>query len=534
VSGTIRRVEDDEFASLPPLSNPPAPAEARAPGRRSPAAPVPVIAAPRGIPQPDPLRVTFTEEIVLNNKFRLLRLMGTREEELVYQALHTGTGRRVELHMLPSGLPADGPAGQRMLRAARAAGRVPHLNVLSVVDSAMDQEGRPFLVYEHFTPTTCAQYVEKNGPFSARVTAEIMVQLLDALHAMHDRGVVHRQIRPENILIEVEATPRIKLTGFSHAVVGGKNPVVPELPKGYSRYMAPEARRGTDTMATSVDIYAAGVLMRFLLTGDTDPHAEIDYRAARSIQTATAEEPDERFRSAEQFQSAVMVLIPEEGHADSLVPHDPLVADLKYMQQRRDRESGVVASPTGEGTLNLYPVLMMIESIYAAIGGEGWKRVITEVPHAEQILPAAGRGEELRVNGVPVALAARMLAAADAVGGQGDLGSLAGIGEAMVKRGVHRFCPQLPKHIGPSQLVDCLPVLWSSLSRQGEVIVMERLADSARIAIRAQVEPCLEVSAVMAGLLRGILRSTSARAEVNTVASQALGDPADIYVLTFG
>ncbi len=531
MSGTIRRVEDDEFASLPPLSNPPVPVQVRAPARHLPAAPA--VAAPRGIPQPDPLRVTFTEEIVLNNKFRLLRLMGTREEELVYQALHTGTGRRVELHMLPSGLPADGPAGQRMLRAARAAARVPHLNVLSVVDSATDQEGRPFLVYEHFTPVTCAESVAKNGPFSARLAAELMVQLLDALHAMHDRGVVHRQIRPENILIDVEGAPRIKLTGFSHAVVGGKNPVIPELPKGYSRYMAPEARRGIDTVAASVDIYAAGVLMRFLLTGDTDPHADIDYRAARSIQTATAEEPDERFRSAEQFQSAVMVLIPEEGHTDSVVPPDPLVADLKYMQQRRDRESGVVAAQIGEGTLNLYPVLMMIESIYAAIGGEGWKHVITEVPHAEQILPAAGRGEELRVSGVPVALVARMLAAAGDVGG-GGLGSLAAIGEAMVKRGVHRFCPQLPKHLGPSQLVDCLPVLWSSLSRQGEVVVMERLADSARIAIRSQVEPCLELTAVMAGLLRAILRSTSPRAEVNAVASQALGDPADIYVLTFG
>lgn len=532
MSGTIRRANDDEFAELPPLSDPPGAIEAplREMKRRPPA-----VAAPRGIPQPDPSRVTFTEEVVLNNKFRLLRLMGMREEELVYQALHTGTGRRVELHMLPSGLPADGPAGQRMLRAARAAGRVPHLSVLSVVDSGTDQEGRPFLVYEHFTPTNCAQYVEEHGPFSVHATAEIMVQLLDALHAMHDRGVLHRQIRPENVLIDVEGNaPRIKLTGFSHAVAGGKNTQIPELPKGYSRYMAPEVRRGTAVAAPSVDIYAAGVFMRFLMTGDTDPHVNLDYRAARSIQRATADDPDERFRSAEQFLSAVTLMQPEDGRPDSLVPPDPLAADLKYMQQRRDRESGVTVTPTGEGKLNLYPVLMMIEAIYARIGGDGWRRLIAEVPHAEQLLPAAGRGEELRVSGVPVALVARMLSAADAIGGKGDLGSLASVGEAMVKRGVNRFCPQLPKHLTPSVIVDCLPVLWSSLSRQGEVVVMERLDESARVAIRAQVEPCLEVSAVMAGLLRALLRGTASKAEVNTVASQALGDPADIYVLSFG
>lgn len=533
MSGTIRRADEDEFSALPPLSDPPLAEKEPARPPRKQAVPA-VVVAPRGIPQPEPGRPSFTEEIVLNNKFRLLRLVGTREEELVYEGLHTGTGRRVELHMLPSGVPADGPAGQRMLRAARAAGRVPHLNVLSVVDSGTDQEGRPFLVYEHFAPMTCAQYVEANGPFSARDAAEIMVQLLDALQALHDRGVIHRQIRPDNVLIDVEGTLRIKLTGFSHAIADGKNLQIIELPKGYSRYMAPEARRGTETAAPSVDIYAAGVLMRFLLSGDTDPNVEIDYRAARTIQSATAEDPDERFRSAGQFLSAVMVLLPEEGRADSLAPPDSLAADLKYMQQRRDRESGVTVQPTGEGKLNLFPVLMMIEAIYGRLGAEGWSRVIAEVPHVEQLLPAAGRGAELTQSGVPVALVSRMLATADEVGGKGDLGDLAAIGEAMLKRGVHRFCPQLPKQLGPSVIVDCMPVLWSSLSRQGEVVIMEHLADSARVAIRAQVEPSLEVSGVMAGLLRALLRATSSKAEVNTVASQALGDPADIYVLTFG
>ncbi len=531
MSGTIRRADEDDFSALPPLSD--APLAERPPARPARKQVAPAM-APRGIPQPDAEQPSFSEGIVLNNKFRLSRLIGTREEELVYQALHTGTGRHVELHMLPSGLPADGPAGQRMLRAARAAGRVPHLSVLGVVDSGTDQEGRPFLVYEQFAPTTCAEYVASHGPFSARDTAEIMLQLLDALHAMHDRGVVHRQLRPENVLIEVEDAPRIKLTGFSHAIASGKNLQITDLPKGYSRYMAPEARRGTETAAASLDIYAAGVLMRFLLSGDTDPNVEIDYRAARTIQSATAEEPEERFVSAAQFLSAVMVMLPEEGRADSLAPPDPLAADLKYMQQRRDRESGVTVMPTGEGKLNLFPVLVMIEAIYGIVGAEGWGQLIAELPQVEQLLPAAGRGPELQESGVPIALVARMLVVADEVAGKGDLGSLAGIGAAMLKRGVHRLCPQLPKHLGPSVVVDCLPVLWSSLSRQGEVVVMEHLSDSARVAIRAQLEPSLEVSGVMAGLLRGLLRATSSRAEVNTVASQALGDPADIYVLSFG
>jgi hypothetical protein len=532
VSGTSRRATQDEFPELPPLTHPPevAPGAASRDSRAQ-AKPLPeIVNAPQGIPQ---ARHTFAEEVVVDSKFRLFRLLSAHDDELVYEALHTGTGRSVNLHMLASGLPADGPVAQRMLHGARAAARVPHLNVLSVVDSGTDDEARPFLVYEQFPSCTLAERVERDGAFDPRSAAEIMVQVLEALQMMHERGVVHRHIRAENILIEEGSSLRVKLMNFGYAVLPGKRRVVPELPRGYSRYLAPEVRRGTATTDPSIDVYAAGVLMRFLLTASESPKAEVDYRADRAIAMATASEMEERFQSAGQFLSAVLVMLPEEGHPESMVPPDPLAADLKYMHRRRERESGVTVPPTGEGYLELYPVLMMIEAIYARVGGEGWRRLLAQIPEAEQLLPAAGRAEELRAKGVPVALVGRLLAAADSVGGDADLGWLAHIGEALVERGAKRFCPGLPAQLSLSGLIDVLPILWSSLARHGEVVVIERHVDSARVAVRAQVEPCLEVSAVFAGLLRALLRSVVAQGDVSTAASQALGDPADIFVLTW-
>ena len=533
VSGTTRRAKDDGLPPLPPLSGPSG-KEAPSSSAKAKAPPPPPPMAPRGMPALSDSRTTLPETVTLANKFQLTRLLSNSEDEFVYQALHTGTGRNVQIHMLASGLTADGPAAQRMLRAARAAGRVPHTNVLSVVDSATDGEGRPFIVYEHFPGQMSHDLVAQHGPFAPRVAAEIMLQVLEALSAMHARGVVHRNIRPENLLVDREGGgTRVKLTGFGYALVSGKTMQTPELPKGYSRYLAPEARRGTATTDPSIDIYAAGVLMRFLLTGETDPNVEMDPKAARAVGRATEDDPDERF-TAEYFMSAVSLMIPDEDRPESLLPPDPLAADFKYLHRRREREKHSLPEPSGEGRIELFPVLMMIEAIYAQVGSDGWKNIVIDVPEAEQLLPAAGRTEHWREHGVPVSLVQSLLASADVIAGQGDLSWLPEVGSAMISRGLSRFAPSLPKLLSPQVLVDCMPVIWQSLSRHGDVFTLENLGTTARIGIRAQVEPCLELCAVVAGMLRGQLRAFSRSASVNVTACQALGDPADVFVLTWG
>src|SRR5690606_13307103 len=154
-----------------------------------------------------------------------------------------------------------------------------------------------------------------------------------------------------------------------------------------------------------------------LFRSETDPNVELDPKATRAIARATEEEPEERF-TAETFLSAVSLMIPDQDGQESLLPPDPLAADFKYLRQRRERESA--GAPTsGEGRLELFPVLMMIEAIYAMAGADGWKQLIIEVPEAESLLPAAGRGEFYRVEGVPIDLVKRLLAAADVITGAG-------------------------------------------------------------------------------------------------------------------
>jgi hypothetical protein len=176
---------------------------------------------------------------------------------------------------------------------------------------------------------------------------------------------------------------------------------------------------------------------------------------------------------------------------------------------------------------------MMIEGIYGKLGADGWQEILAEVPEAEQLLPAAGHGERLRARGVPLPLVSNLLRVADSVGGSADLSWLAGLGEGMAKRGLSRFCKALPQQLTPEILVDCVGGIWSSLACQGEVSILERGDRFARVAVRSESIPSLELCALLAGLLRGQLRTICATGEVSAVASQALGDAADIFVLTW-
>jgi serine/threonine protein kinase len=477
--------------------------------------------------------VTGVDAIVLANKFRLVRQLCVQDDELVYEAVHTGTERRVRVHTLGHDEPAKSPLAERMRRAARAAGRVPHPHVLGVVDSGVDPQGRPFLVYEYYGSVNLSEVIADSGPLPTDQAALVTCQLLDALGALHQRGVIHRCVRPESVLVErVGGELRVKLTGFGFAIVQGKFDDAPALPRGFSRYLAPEARRNSQAASPAIDIYAAGVLLRYLLTGDPAATEGLDSRAERAVLRATADDPDERFTAAEHFAASISMLLPESG-SESTPPEDSLAADLRYMQRRRERDSGVSLASTGTSRMELYPTLMMIEAIYARLGSAGWKQLCEALPAVEQLLPGAGLGPRYQKDGVPAELVISMLRAADAQGGRGDLAWLTEIGEALVKRGLARFCPNLPKQLSPSVLVDCVPQLWSALSRHGEVVVTERAESGARIAIRAQTAPSLELCAVLAGLLRAQLRALAADSEVSTVASQALGDAADVYVLSW-
>jgi serine/threonine-protein kinase len=476
---------------------------------------------------------------VVSGKFRVLGAQRSAGEELAFKALHLSTGRRVELRVLPEGAGADSPAAQRMLRAARASGRAAHSNVLNVVDSGLDNERRPFVVYEQFAGVPCSELCARRGPLELQVAVELVAQVLDGLSALHQRGIYHRQVRPENVLVDGGSEElRVKLIGLGYSAQQGKEADAPELPKGALRYLAPEARRGDVLASAAIDIYAAGVLMRYLLTGEAGPTVELQPAVERVLASALSDDPEERYQTAEQFRSSVSAL-GGPSQRESLLPAGSLESDLRFMLRRRDaqeRERAHIATrvtPVDQGRFELYPVLLIIESLYARVGALGWSLLTGELPSIEELLPAAGNGELFAQRGVSAALITEMLRHADGASGRGNLRLLLELGDELAKRGLGRFCQALPAQLTPECLVPCVPALWRSLLRDGEVTLSEDASGSARAAVRNQLGASVEISALFASLLRGQLRLLSPRGEVNLIACQALGDSADVYLLSW-
>lgn len=475
---------------------------------------------------------------VIHGKFRVLAARRRAGDELAFKALHLGTGRRVELRLLAEGVLPESPEAERMLRSARAAGRAPHSNLLNVVDSGLDGERRPFVVYEQFAGVPCSDMVGRLGPCDLIMAADIVGQVLDGLSALHARGVFHRQLRPEHVLVDGTADqPRVKLIGLGYSLMHGRDTAAPELPRGFSRYLAPEARRGEALATPAVDIYAAAVLLRYLLTGADHGERDLPATVEPAVARALAEDPDERFQTAEQFR-ACLSAIAGPSTRESLLPSGSLLSDLRFMLRRREAAQSERLHATqpdpvvGEGRLEHYPVLLIIESLYARIGAAGWSALLGELSEIEQLLPAAGLADQHRERGVSTTLVEGMLRSADALGGRGNLRMLAELGEELARRGIRRFCSALPLQLTPECLVACVPVVWRSLVRGGEVTANAQHSGTARMSVRCQ-QPSLELSALFAGLLRGQLQLLSPRGEVNWVASQALDDGADVFVLSW-
>ncbi len=458
---------------------------------------------------------------------------------------HTSIQRAVEIVLLEPSEPPGGAQALWLKKHAKTLGAASHPNLQSLLDSGLDAEGRPYLVFEAANAgETVPQLLAREGTLPAARAGRIVVQVLEAMRVLHRSRVVIRGLGPDNVALTQRGDEDlVKLRQLTHAAFESDEEAeaVP-----YSPWAAPEVRRGGSGLEVTADVFSAGALLRHLLTGHptgsvagrSTPGGSrgglLDDTARRALSRALAERPEDRFPNVEVFMQAVALLSPTElrpARDEMPLPADPLVADLHYLMLRRNTRHGTLAAPgAGEARAHLMPVLLVIEAVYRLLGNDAWAALVEDVPEVEALLPGAGNTPQHLENGVPVTILSRLLAAADDIGGVGDLGLIPILAHQVVDRGLHRVFPALPSRLSPEALVEGFPYLWSQVQRQGTASVVDREGSTARLVVRYQTEPQLEVSGFIAALLRAALRSVGAReAEVAIMAVEALGDRADTY-----
>ncbi|MCA9581692.1 MAG: serine/threonine protein kinase, partial [Myxococcales bacterium] len=218
------------------------------------------------------LSMDLTGQTLLD-KYVIAKQLGAGGMGTVWLGRHRGTGRNVAIKVLDDAMLKHPDVVQRFGREARAASAIQHPGIVEVLDLDQTPDGHPFLVMEFLEGEPLSSRIEKKGRLSENETIEIMRQLLEALDAAHAHGVVHRDLKPDNIFLVPRGgtgeTVKILDFGISHKA----DEVVTKLTVqgtvlGTPHYMAPEQAMGKADVDGRADVYAAGIVFYECMVGD--------------------------------------------------------------------------------------------------------------------------------------------------------------------------------------------------------------------------------------------------------------------------
>lgn len=225
--------------------------------------------------------------------YRIERRMGTGASGVVYRAARITDELPVAIKLLRAATAHDVVASDRLRREAEALGLSWHPNVVEVLDHGMLPDGTSYMVMEALEGESLAERLER-GPLSVADTLRLGVELAAALVAVHAAGVIHRDVKPDNVfLLETDAgAMRVKLLDFGIAKVEWEELRITHSggPIGTTGYMAPEQERGDETDARA-DVYSLGAVLGACLAGSSEPRPPA---LARLLVRAVAAAPEAR------------------------------------------------------------------------------------------------------------------------------------------------------------------------------------------------------------------------------------------------
>ena len=297
----------------------------------------------------------------------------------VYRAVHVHLGRTVALKLLNPDLAQSEEFRERFIREARAAAELDHPNIVPVYDAG-EFEGRLFIAMKYIEGTDLAQVLAEEPRQTAQKTLDVMMQLAAALDAAHEHGLIHRDVKPANALIDDEERVYLTDFGLTRRVDSHRPLTQTGRAVGTAAYLAPEQIRG-EPLDKRVDVYALGCVLYQCLTGqppfqrDTDmlimwahvgaeppslsgERPDLPPRVDAVINKALAKSRDDRFDSCGElvrtFQEAIQPgSTPPGGHVPArdgdmprllLVTADPGTSLTVEAALRRSRLSLVQAA----------------------------------------------------------------------------------------------------------------------------------------------------------------------------------------------
>lgn len=332
---------------------------------------------------------------LLSGRYEILHRLGGGGMSVVYRARDAFLGRLVSIKVLRQQFTADPAFLERFRREARAVAALSHPNVVSLYDVGQDGDFH-YLVMEYVEGETLKERIARQGRLSPAEAVRIGVQVLAALGHAHARRVIHRDVKPHNILITPEG--RVKVTDFGIAQAAGWSTLVHTGSIiGSAHYFSPEQARGQPVDARS-DLYSFGVVLYEMLSGrvpfdgenplavalkhvQDEPlpirsfNPDVPAELAAVVDRALAKDPARRFATAGQFSEALVRGLPPEGsrwEQDTIdLGRGALAAASPGPRGNEDGRGGVDAEedpPRGRRRW----VLAALAAVLVLLGTVGW------------------------------------------------------------------------------------------------------------------------------------------------------------------
>jgi eukaryotic-like serine/threonine-protein kinase len=327
------------------------------------------------------------------DRYELEELVGAGGMSSVYKAHDTLLERNVALKILHAQYSEDEEYVARFRHEARAVAQLSHPNIVTVIDRG-EEGGRQFIVFEYVEGENLKELLDRNGPLPVRRAIELTLEVAEGLAFAHAQGLVHRDVKPQNVLVTNDGEAKVTDFGIARSLDVEHGMTQTGTVLGTSNYIAPEQASGRRVDAHT-DVYSLGAVLYELLTGEVpfpgdnfvavamkhvyepppsllERRPDAPLRLAAAVERALAKAPEDRFPTMLAFAAELRACLDELGSPDAdrtAIVRAPVLKESKPRRVRSHRSRWPVALTLG-GLL----VAAGVVAAVLALGGSSGKK----------------------------------------------------------------------------------------------------------------------------------------------------------------
>jgi eukaryotic-like serine/threonine-protein kinase len=324
-------------------------------------------------------------------RYELEEVVGHGGMSTVYKAHDSLLERNVALKVLHQQYNEDEDFVERFKREARSVAQLQHPNIVTVIDRG-EENGRQYIVFEYIDGENLKELVVRKGRLDVRTALEIALEIAHGLSFAHEHGLVHRDVKPQNVLLNGDGGAKVTDFGIARSLDVERSVTQTGTVLGTSNYIAPEQASGQPVDAQT-DVYSLGIVLYEMLTGELpfpgenfvavamkhiqepspsvlDARGDVPLRIAEMVDRALEKDPEHRFPTMDAFATEIEVNLAEldrgeDGAVTTVVP-----AGQRLRQQTRQRKP-VSRLPLLIGLIGALAIAAVVVGLLTLRGGGG-------------------------------------------------------------------------------------------------------------------------------------------------------------------